>query len=254
MSQFRPVKVNYPFVQFPTYLVRRNHPIIKDDAVLTVFLTVPSLEEWRKNTSVSLDEESTNKHIDKLEEMTIPSDLEDKIAYVFTVSSYLVISRLDSTVRGKVIPLIDQWQRICLLSEKIIKRREAAAVRGPKFRRPFLATHTALSLSASAPASPTLSSNSSIQSPTPSITSFMDLFSPTHFDAPLGIQGDLARLTNTIRTVAEVNEHCWRGDECELSNGVRMGLEQVAAHCQRHTELSELRVERSLPFSGLPAD
>ncbi|KAF8916300.1 hypothetical protein CPB85DRAFT_354578 [Mucidula mucida] len=155
----------------------RNHPIIKDDAVLAVFLTESSFEEWRKHTAISLDEESASKHIDKVEEMAIPSDLEDKIA----------------TVRGRVNPLIDQWQRICILAERIIKRREAAA-------------------------------------------------------------GDLARLTNTIRAVVEVNEHCWRGDECELSNGVRMGLEQVAAHCQRHTEtrvlfdttLEALKAQRDL--------
>ena len=55
-------------------------------------------------------------------------------------------------------------------------------------------------------------------------------------------QGDLARLTNTLRAVVEVGEPCWRGDDCELSNGVRSGLEQLAAHSQRHSELSELRV------------
>jgi sorting nexin-8 len=59
---------------------------------------------------------------------------------------------------------------------------------------------------------------------------------------PLDDQGDLARLTNTLRAVVEVNEQCWRGDDCELSNGVRSGLEQVAAHTQRHSEMSEIRV------------
>jgi len=51
----------------------------------------------------------------------------------------------------------------------------------------------------------------------------------------------LSRLTNTLRAVIEVNEICWRGDSCELSNGVRAGLEQVTAHTQRHSEISELR-------------
>ena len=55
-------------------------------------------------------------------------------------------------------------------------------------------------------------------------------------------QSDLSRLTNTLRAVIEVNESCWRGDSCELSNGVRAGLEQVAAHTQRHSEIAELRV------------
>ncbi|KIY63578.1 hypothetical protein CYLTODRAFT_359731 [Cylindrobasidium torrendii FP15055 ss-10] len=206
----------------------RNHPIIKEDAVLSTFLTVPSLEDWRKVTSVTLDEESAGKHIDKVEEMAIPSDLEDKIA----------------TVRARVTPLIDQWQRICMLSERMIKRREAAAVRDASFRRQLLPTHPALlSLSSSAPSSP-ISSNASIHSMANSIHSIMDVLHLPHTPHPPDAtdnQGDLARLTNTVRTVVEVNEHCWRGDECELSNGVRAGMEQVAAHFQRHTELSELR-------------
>lgn len=59
----------------------RNHPIIKEDGLLTVFLTEPSFEAWRKHTSVSLDEESATKRVDRIEEMSIPSDLEDKLAY-----------------------------------------------------------------------------------------------------------------------------------------------------------------------------
>ena len=55
-------------------------------------------------------------------------------------------------------------------------------------------------------------------------------------------QSDLSRLTNTLRAVVEANERCWRGDECELSNGVRLGLEQLALHTQRHSEMSEGRV------------
>jgi sorting nexin-8 len=59
---------------------------------------------------------------------------------------------------------------------------------------------------------------------------------------PLDDQGDLSRLTNTLRAVIEVNQQCWRADDCELATGVRLGLQQVAAHTQRHSELSELRV------------
>lgn len=55
-------------------------------------------------------------------------------------------------------------------------------------------------------------------------------------------QSDLSRLTNTLRAVIEVNERCWRGDECDLSNGVRQGLDQLATHMQRHSDLSEARV------------
>lgn len=54
--------------------------MIKDDGLLAIFLTVASFEDWRKRTSVSLDEESASKRVDKAEEMSIPSDLEDKMA------------------------------------------------------------------------------------------------------------------------------------------------------------------------------
>ena len=56
--------------------------MIKDDALLGTFLAEPSFEQWRKRSSVSLEEESASKRIDRVEEMTIPSDLEDKLGYV----------------------------------------------------------------------------------------------------------------------------------------------------------------------------
>ena len=57
----------------------RNHPVIKDDGVLAVFLTEPSFEQWRKHSNVSLEEESASKRIDQVEEMTIPRDLDEKL-------------------------------------------------------------------------------------------------------------------------------------------------------------------------------
>ncbi|KAF5383512.1 hypothetical protein D9615_003614 [Tricholomella constricta] len=200
-----------------------NHPIIKDDGLLAVFLTEPSFETWRKQTPVSLDEESVSKRVDRIEEMTIPSDLEDKLAIV----------------RGKLNPLIEQWQRICILAERIIKRREAAAVRTPSaFRRAYLPTHFSFAAFSSSPTSSphSIDASSSILSTSSLADSVFGSMSNTPAQ-----QGDLARLTNTLRAVIEVNEHCWRGDDCELSNGVRVGLEQVAAHTQRHSELSEAR-------------
>lgn len=144
-------------------------------------------------------------------------------------------------VRGKLNPLIEQWQRICILAERIIKRREAAAVRSPPaFRRAYLPTHFTLPIFSPSPPSSPLApgpSSSSILSASTNVDSVLGF----HFDRS-SQQGDLARLTNTLRAVIEVNEHCWRGDDCELSNGVRLGLEHVAAHTQRHSELSELRV------------
>lgn len=150
-----------------------NHPVIKDDGLLAVFLTEPSFETWRKHASITVEEESASKRIDRVEEMGIPSDLEEKLA----------------VVRQKIPPLIEQWQRICLLAERTIKRREAAAA-------------------------------------------------------------DLSRLTNVLKVVAEVNEHCWRGENCELCEGVREGVGQFAVHTQTHADLLDSRT-RTLLYSTL---
>lgn len=63
-------------------LVRRNHPVLRSDGLLAVFLTEPSLEQWRKHSAVALEEEGLTKRLDKVEEMSIPSDLEDKLKCV----------------------------------------------------------------------------------------------------------------------------------------------------------------------------
>jgi len=66
-------------------------------------------------------------------------------------------------------------------------------------------------------------------------------------------QADLARLTNVLRVVVEVNERCWRGDDCELCNGVREGVGRIAEHTQQQSDLLEQRV--CLPFfSGRSQD
>lgn len=56
-----------------------NHPIIRDDGVLAAFLTEGSFEQWRKHTPINLEEESAGKRVDRVEEMAIPSDLDDKL-------------------------------------------------------------------------------------------------------------------------------------------------------------------------------
>ncbi|KIY49960.1 hypothetical protein FISHEDRAFT_57853 [Fistulina hepatica ATCC 64428] len=168
-----------------------NHPVIKEDGLLAVFLTVSSFEEWRKTASISLEEESTTKRVDHLEEMAIPSDLEDKLL----------------SVREKMSQLIDLWQRICILAERAVKRHEAAAVRIRIPHTPFLfRTHNYL------------------------------------VSAPRGDeQSDLSRISTAMRAVTETNSPCWRGEECELSNGVNAGLAHVAAHVQRYADLADLR-------------
>lgn len=66
-----------------------NHPVIKEDGLLAVFLTEPSFESWRKHSAVSYEEESASKRVDRVEEMAIPSDLEDKLAYVTNLEQVL---------------------------------------------------------------------------------------------------------------------------------------------------------------------
>lgn len=59
--------------------------MIKEDGLLATFLSEPSFENWRKHTAVSLEEESASKRVDRIEEITVPSDLEDKLAYVCNI-------------------------------------------------------------------------------------------------------------------------------------------------------------------------
>ncbi|KAG8971238.1 Sorting nexin mvp1, partial [Tulasnella sp. 427] len=89
-----------------------NHPILAADGVLSAFLTEPSFEAWKKHsTAISYDEESVSKRIDRVEEMSIPADLDEKM----------------NVVRSKLPDLIEQWTRICAITERIWRRREAAA-------------------------------------------------------------------------------------------------------------------------------
>jgi len=54
-------------------------------------------------------------------------------------------------------------------------------------------------------------------------------------------QADLSRLTNTLKTMVEMNGQCWKGQDCDLSEGVRQGIDVVSVHTQRHADLLELR-------------
>ncbi|EPT00758.1 hypothetical protein FOMPIDRAFT_1023672 [Fomitopsis schrenkii] len=213
--------------RFLTFVI--NHPIIKDDGLLAVFLTEPSFENWRKHTPISYDEESVSKRVDRLEEMSIPSDLDDKLNFV----------------RGKVGFLIEHWQRICMLAERIIRRREAEAVRVPPLvRRAYLPAHFALPPLASSP------SSASSASDTDSLAS--SIFGGLARARVRDAQADLSRMTNTMKSLVEVNERCWRGDECELCAGVRQGLVGSATHLQKHSDMLEHR-SRTMLYSTLEA-
>ncbi|CAE6475350.1 unnamed protein product [Rhizoctonia solani] len=88
-----------------------NHPILSQDGLLSTFLTEPHLEVWRKQNSISLEEESMSKRVERIEEMSVPGDCGDKLA----------------AVRKKLPGLVDHWTRISVIIERLIKRREGAA-------------------------------------------------------------------------------------------------------------------------------
>lgn len=206
---------------------------------------------------------------------------------------------LPSLVRAQVPLLIEHWQRACILAERIVKKREAAAVRTSSLRRALhipahlLPSASALGLPSakrafnSAPNSPITATNPVLPSSshnngllasplsasstllpsdasmtgsyTPGMAGMSGSYAPNMsgsttlpplnesvLSMELGEQSDLSRLTNTLRAVVEVGAPCWRSEECELSNGVRAGLSQVAAHTQRYAEMQELRVSFSV--------
>ena len=157
----------------------------------------------------------------------------------------MFLARVDpfhSIVRGKISTLIEHWQRICILAERIIKRREAAAVRLPfPPGRTYTPAHFHFppfsSISPSTSASSIDADRESLASSI--ISSIAHPRRHTTVDEP---QADTARLTNTLKSLVEVNDKCWRGDECELCSGVSQGLGVVAQHTQKHADVMEDRV------------
>jgi len=204
-----------------------------------------------------MEEESVSKRIDRVEEMTIPSDLEDKLGYVTVVvplhsptisaTNLWILRRSLSHVRQKIVPMIEAWQKICVLGERLIRKREAAAVRSTNTRPSFVphlrlppALRVSSPLSSPLP-SPSLSYSTSADAAdsTPRMPfAFASSLSPALSTA----QADLSRLTNTLKTLVEMNAQCWKGQDCDLSEGVRQGISVVSAHTQRHADLLELRV------------
>lgn len=144
------------------------------------------------------------------------------------------------TVRSKLPQLIEQWQKICILAERIIKRREAAAVRGPQLlRRVYLPTHF-----------PTTSFSPSTSDASSILSGFSFASSiPPLSDSILSSddQADLSRLTTGFRVLNEVNQPmCWRGDGCELANGLKQGIDTIAQHLQTQADLVDQRVRSFL--------
>lgn len=88
-----------------------NHPVLKSDGALGVFLSEHNFEAWRKRNKVSYDEESTNKKVDSTTEMGIPADLDQKLENFRTI----------------LPDLLDSHTKLVILAEKSIKRLEVAA-------------------------------------------------------------------------------------------------------------------------------
>jgi sorting nexin-8 len=153
-------------------------------------------------------------------------------------------------VRQRIVPLIEAWQKICVLGERLIRKREAAAVRSTS-TRPSLLPHFHLppALRISSTSSLSYSDDANI----PRISSVLPPFSfrglTLSLSSPLTAQADLSRLTNTLKTLVELNGQCWKGEDCDLSEGVKQGINVVASHTQRHTDLLELRVCQPLSDS-----
>ncbi|KAK8843408.1 hypothetical protein IAR55_007065 [Kwoniella newhampshirensis] len=88
-----------------------NHPVMKDDGALNVFLTEPSFESWRKRTKVSTDEESLSKKLNHAQEMSIPADLEEKLG----------------VLRDHLPAILGSYQKLVVLAERGLGRLQAQA-------------------------------------------------------------------------------------------------------------------------------
>ncbi|WVR09157.1 hypothetical protein IAU60_006219 [Kwoniella sp. DSM 27419] len=83
-----------------------NHPVMKDDGALNVFLTEPNFEAWRKRTKVSSDEESLSKKLNPAQEMAIPSDLDEKLG----------------RLRDHLPTILGSYQKMVILAERGLAR------------------------------------------------------------------------------------------------------------------------------------
>ncbi|RSH95368.1 Sorting nexin mvp1 [Saitozyma podzolica] len=100
-----------------------NHPVMKDDGALNVFLTHTDFEAWRKRTKVSTEEESASKQLNPAQEMAIPADLEEKLG----------------VLRDHLPSMLASYQKLVILAERSLGRLQAAAADASRFA---LSTHT----------------------------------------------------------------------------------------------------------------
>lgn len=96
--------------RFLVYLV--NHPVLSIDNILSTFLCEPSdLATWRSHSTVHLIEESAVVRLTPAEEMSIPEDLDNRLA----------------GFRSRLALIVEHWSRICAGLERVTRRSEAQA-------------------------------------------------------------------------------------------------------------------------------
>ncbi|KAG0144798.1 hypothetical protein CROQUDRAFT_672131 [Cronartium quercuum f. sp. fusiforme G11] len=96
--------------RFLIFLV--NHPVLSVDNILTTFLCEPSdLATWRSHSTVHLLEESAIIRLTPVEEMSIPEDLDSRLA----------------SFRNRLPLIVEHWSRICAGLERVTRRSEAQA-------------------------------------------------------------------------------------------------------------------------------
>ncbi|KAI5368271.1 putative AH/BAR domain superfamily, sorting nexin-8/Mvp1, PX domain superfamily [Septoria linicola] len=96
--------------RFANALVR--HPVLRDEQLVVMFLTVPTeLAVWRKQATISVQEEFVGRSLPPSLEDSLPQNLADTF----------------DTVRGGVRRSAELYINLCNLVERLIKRKEGIA-------------------------------------------------------------------------------------------------------------------------------
>ncbi|KAK5167788.1 Sorting nexin mvp1 [Saxophila tyrrhenica] len=102
--------------RFANALVR--HPVLREEQLVVMFLTVPTeLAVWRKQATISVQEEFTGKSLPPGLEDSLPQNLQDTF----------------DTVRSGVRRSADLYISLCNLTERLTKRKEAIATEYGRF-------------------------------------------------------------------------------------------------------------------------
>lgn len=97
-------------VRFANALVR--HPVLREEQLVVMFLTVPTeLAVWRKQATISVQEEFVGRTLPPTLEDSLPQNLQDTF----------------DTVRSGVVRSADLYINLCSLVERLCKRKEALA-------------------------------------------------------------------------------------------------------------------------------